>query len=126
MYSGEFFFEFGNEVCAFPWEAAVFLRFASEVSEGGGGLVDGFFESESIADVGWSEAEDFLYFFFKGLRIALCVLGEAEIEAGWFGFTDGIGDLDETIFGKPCGDDIFGEVSGGVSGGAIDLAWVFS
>lgn len=47
-------------------------------------------------------------------------------EAYWFGHTDGIGELYFAFICKICGDNVFGNIPGGVCRTPVDLGRVFS
>lgn len=98
----------------------------TEVTVGGGGAVDGASEIEAFDDTGGFGGEDLgdheaEFFFGDGA-------GAEGIDHDGDGFSDadGVGELNFAAGGEASGNDVFGDVSGHVCGGAVDFAGVFS
>ncbi len=121
--SGSDGFERVDLVGFFPSEG--FAR-TTEVTVGGGGAVDGASEIEAFDDAGGFGGEDLgdhdaEFFFGDGA-------GAEGIDHDRDGFSDadGVGELNFAAGGEASGNDVFGDVSGHVCGGAVDFAGVFS
>ncbi len=118
-------FEGLGAVGSFPGEE-VAVGGASEVSAAGGGGVDGFAEGEGFDDALGGEGEDVADGAGDADGVGAVGALAVDEDAGGFGDADGVAELDFAGGGQAGGDDVLGDVSGHVGGGAIDLCGVFS
>ncbi len=99
---------------------------ASKVSVGGGGAVDRATKVEAFDDASGFGREDLgdheAEFFFGDDASAEGI----DHDRDGFCDADGVGELDFAACGKASRDDVFGDVAGHISSGAVDFAGVFA
>ena len=115
--------QYGGFVGGFPGE---FWFVAAEVAVGGGFAVDGAQQVEGLDDafrpqveVGADEFNDFFIGYLAGAE-------GVDHQRYGLGDTNRVGDLDFAAGGQAGGDDVFGDITTGVGGGAVDLGGVFA
>ena len=118
-------FEGIDLVGAFPGKETVF-GCTAKVTIGRSGCIDGIEKSEGIDDASGFEVENFADAFGDDFLIDGSGAERIDEDADGFSDADGVGELDFTFFGEPCGDDIFGDVACHVAGGAVDFGGVFA
>ena len=109
-----------------PGEAAVRVRRAAEVAIGGGPGIDRPVEIEVCPDAARGQAHDLTQ---RNLKLGLIhAAGAVQIDVNRqrFGDTDGIGQLDGGPVRQIGGDDILGQIAGGIGGGAVDLGRILA
>ena len=133
LYNGKLqskrFFHNVNVIKAFPREEGdgafagggvhlFLIAVAAEVTVGGGGFVDGVLELEAVDDVVGAHREN-IADAAGDFAVVQFHLGGAigvDVESNGLRLADGVGHLDEHLVAKTGGHQVFGNVTGGVSG----------
>src|SRR5690606_20359327 len=105
------------------------LRLAAEVAVGGGLAVDRFVEPEVRADRAGGQATELVDSHDRPLYPVVPDAAGAvgvDVERQRFGHADGIGELDRAALGEAGGDEVLGQVAGGVSCRAVELGRVLA
>src|SRR3569832_841141 len=99
---------------------------AAEVAVGGRLTIDGLQQIEHGDDAARTQVEDFAN-ELDDPRLADFAGAEGiDRDRGRFGDADGVGHLDLAAVGDAGGDDVLGDITSGVGGGAVDFARVFA
>ena len=101
---------------------------ASHVAVGCGFLVDGVAELEALLDGVGTEVEE-PGDVFGYLAVAVGDVAGAvglDVDADGLGYADGVGELDEDLVGNAGGDEVLGDVTGGVGCAAVYLGGVLA
>src|SRR5258708_26405673 len=93
---------------------------------GGSPRVDRLVELQMRADATRAQVHELLQYGGELVLLHPRRAAGVDIDRERLGDADRIGDLDRAALGELGRDHILGEIARGVSGGALDLAWVLS
>ncbi len=124
--SGEMSFQLLRQIGLFPGKTAFSVRRAAEMAIGGGARIDWPIEPQMLPDAARGKAHDLeegcLEFFFRNLARSVGI----DIDRQRLGDADRVGKLNRAAIGETRGNDVFGEVTGGIGCRAIDLRWILA
>ena len=90
--------------------------FATEVTVGGGGLVDRALEIQHFDEAVRAQIEELTHQLDEMALVQLAGAEGFHADGSRLGDADGVGDLDFTAIGEASSDDILGDITGSVGG----------
>src|SRR5215218_7162646 len=88
--------------------------------------IDRLVQLQGTADVRRGQPEHFGQHFLELALIDLPGSVRVDQNRHWIGDANRIGNLDGAAFSETRRDNVLGEITRGISGGAIDLGWVLA